>query len=297
MNRILHLATQAPGYRSGGELGTLQFSYALSHIADAVDYIGPPIKDEGITDWYTNLIYLDKPLNRLEKLWSVLHCQFDRNYLGWKRLRVDFNQYDLIFVEFTKSDYLIRDIRRAGYKGKIIVRAHNVEQDFFRINYNAKKTPVTFLKYCLSAKRERYMLSRADLVLAITQLDKMRLMELYPIDTHKIEICPVGVNFADKRPQHSPSEGKLKGLITGTLRFGPNADATRWFVEKVYPMVSDICQLTVAGFRPNDTLKAVCAQAGIHLVDGPESMQPYFGEADIVLAPIFEGGGMKGKIA
>ena len=298
MKRILHLATQAPGYRSGGELGTLQFSYALSQIGDIVDYIGPRICDDKISKWYTNVTYLDKPLNKLEKFWTILHFQFDRGYLGWKRLHVDFNQYDLIFIEFTKLDYLLRDIRKAGFRGKIIVRAHNVEQDFYLVNFRAKKTPVTFLKYALSAQRERYMLNEADLILAITPYDKERITELYPIKPEKIEVCPVGVNLVnDCRAPHIPSSGKLKGLITGSLWFGPNADATRWFIDNVYPTISDICQLTVAGLHPNEAVKTACEQSGCTLVDSPESMQPYFENTDLVLAPIFEGGGMKVKIA
>lgn len=66
--RILHIATQAPGHTSGGEIGTLLFSYALNNINAVVDYIGPEIKDKAIASWYNKTIYLEKSINKIEKV-------------------------------------------------------------------------------------------------------------------------------------------------------------------------------------------------------------------------------------
>lgn len=295
---ILHICTQAPGKTSGGEIGILQFSYALSKIADRVDYVGPQIKDPEIAEMYNKAEYLENTLTPMQKVWSLLHFQFDRKYISWKKKAIDFSRYDCIFIEFTKLDYVLRDILKSGYKGKILVRAHNVEKDYLRISYESDKNFVNFIKHVLSGKREGYMVRHADAVLAITETDKNRLIELYGSPEEKIVICPVGVN----EPKYDKSfDGKigekLNCLITGSLWFGPNADATAWFITSVFPQVKNICNLTVAGFKPNDTVKQLCFQQGVNLIDSPESMQPYFEQADMVLAPIFEGGGMKVKIA
>ena len=295
---ILHICTQAPGKTSGGEIGILQFSYALSKIADRVDYVGPQIKDPEIAEMYNKAEYLENTLTPMQKVWSLLHFQFDRKYISWKKKAIDFSRYDCIFIEFTKLDYVLRDILKSGYKGKILVMAHNVEKDYLRISYESDKNFVNFIKHVLSGKREGYMVRHADAVLAITETDKNRLIELYGSPEEKIVICPVGVN----EPKYDKSfDGKigekLNCLITGSLWFGPNADATAWFITSVFPQVKNICNLTVAGFKPNDTVKQLCFQQGVNLIDSPESMQPYFEQADMVLAPIFEGGGMKVKIA
>ena len=295
---ILHICTQAPGKTSGGEIGILQFSYALSKIADRVDYVGPQIKDPEIAGMYNKAEYLENTLTPMQKVWSLLHFQFDRKYISWKKKAIDFSRYDYIFIEFTKLDYVLRDILKSGYKGKILVRAHNVEKDYLRISYESDKNFVNFIKHVLSGRREGYMVHHADAVLAITETDKNRLIELYGSPEEKIVICPVGVN----EPKYDKSfDGKigekLNCLITGSLWFGPNADATAWFITNVFPQVKNICNLTVAGFKPNDTVKQLCFQQGVNLIDSPESMQPYFEQADMVLAPIFEGGGMKVKIA
>lgn len=153
-------------------------------------------------------------------------------------------------------------------------------------------------KYLISKKRERYMLEKSNLVLAITEADKKRLVELYGIPTQKVEIFPVAVNLAEDNKTFDGKIGnKIKCLITGSLWFGPNADATVWFLKKVYPTIKNICELTVAGFKPNDEVKQCCQENGVRLVDSPDDMGPYFRETEMVLAPIFDGGGMKVKIA
>lgn len=296
--KVLHICTQAPGRKNGGEIGTFQFTYSLTKIADTVDYVGPRILDEDISKMYSDLMYLEGKINLGQKIFSVLHLFFDANYVLWLHTKIDFNQYDLIFVEFTKFSYIIKSIIGSGYRGKVIVRAHNVEYDFYKVNFQSNKNLVTLLKYITSKSREKYMLSNADIVFAITENDKKRIIDLYRIDPSKIVLCPVGVNeMGQNCTQKIPHNTKLRGLITGTLWFGPNADATAWFVNKVYPSVRDICDLTIAGFRPNDDLKRLCIEAGAKIVDTPEKMEPFFESADIVLAPIFKGGGMKVKIA
>lgn len=296
--RILHISDQPPGHLSGGQLVILQSSYAWTHVVDEVDYIGPLFDDPEIKSWYNQCFFLDRKLNMLQKVWSLCHLQFDRKYLSWKKMAFDFAGYDLVYIDFTKMDYALKDIKKSGYRGKIIVRAHNVEADFFRVNYMTQKSVVTFLKYIVAKPRERYMVWTADCVLAITEQDKERLEELYGISPDKIEICPVGISIPPQEIAFKTEVSqKLKCLITGTLSFGPNADATMWFIDKVYPFVKDIVDVTIAGYKPNDDLKRKCKENGIKLVDTPETMRPLFEDAEMICAPIFEGGGMKVKIA
>lgn len=296
--KVLHITDQMPGYISGGNLGILQFSYAWTRVAEHVDYLGPIIEDKTISNWYKNVWFFDKPLTHLQKLKSMIMVQFNRNYICWKQMRKSFDNYDLIYIDSTKMSFALRDVRKSGFSGKIIVRAHNVEADFFKVNYIENHSFLNFLKYIVAKPRERYMTNNADCVLAITQEDKDRLIELYNLEEDKIIVCPVGVNMSKKYEVSFEQSGhKLRGLITGSLWFGPNASATMWFIENIYPEIRDICSITVAGFKPNDDLKNMCKKNSIELIDSPDTMQPYFEAADLFIAPIFNGGGMKVKIA
>lgn len=297
--KILHIAAQAPGRKGGGTLGILQFSYALSKIANVVDYIGPTIQEEDIENLYNERFYFDKKLTKQEKLITVMHGQFSKNYLCWKEVKqaIDFEKYNLVFLEFTKMDYVIKDLIEDGYSGKIIVRAHNVEKDFYRVSLISKPSISKVFLYLLSGKREKYMLEHADKVLTVTNQDINRFKEVYNIKATNFETCPVGIVQNKEYMPHIINKDKINCLITGSLWFGPNCDGVEWFINEVYPKVKDLVEVTVAGSRPNDKIKKLCVDNDIELVDSPESMQPYFSKCDLFVAPIFDGGGMKVKIA
>lgn len=294
---ILQISIQAPGYNSGGTLGILQFSYALTR-KNCVTYIGPKIDNTDVESWFKDTIYMSRKLTLIEKVKSLMHLQVDKYYILWNKLDIDFNKYDLIYIDFTRWDFVVKRIRKSGYNGKIIVRAHNVEKDYLQVEYKSEKTLPSFIRSALAASREKYMIDEADIVLAITPEDKKRLIELYGTSEGKIYVCPVGVNSAKKRRKYNINkEKKLNCLITGSLWFGPNAEGTIWILNEVFPRVADICRLTIAGANPNDEIRDACKKKNAVLVESPESMKPYFETADMVLVPIFEGGGMKVKIA
>ena len=294
---ILQISIQAPGYNSGGTLGILQFSYALTR-NNKVTYIGPRIESEEIESWFEKTIYMSRKLTTVEKIQSLMHMEFDKYYILWNKIDINFNDYDVIYIDFTRWQYVIKSIKKSGYKGKIIVRAHNVEKDYLRVEYKSQRTISSYIKSILAGHREKYMVNMADIILSITQEDKKRLIDLYKVEEKKIVVCPVGVNSSKRRKKKSVEKGqKLNCLITGSLWFGPNATGVLWVLKEVMPKVSDICELTIAGAKPNDEIMSACRKTDASLVASPESMRPYFEAADMVLVPIFDGGGMKVKIA
>lgn len=296
--KILHICAQRPAFSSGGELCVYQSHYALTNLYSEVDYAGPQIKNEEIENKYKKCYYLDSPITKFTKLRTLAHFQFDRAYPNWKNAHIQFDKYDVIYIEFTKMDYVIKDILKSGFKGKIIVRAHNVETDFYRIEYENDRTILRLLKYKFSRSRENYMLQKADRILAITDQDKKTFMDTYELPDEKIVVFPVGVNQDNFESEITGKiNEKLNCLITGSLWFGPNSDGAKWFIKQVWPHVKNICTLTLAGSNPSEEIKKLCENENIEIKESPESMVPYFEKADMVLAPVFSGAGMKVKIA
>ncbi|WP_170841486.1 glycosyltransferase family 4 protein [[Clostridium] fimetarium] len=296
--RILHVCAQEPAFNSGGSLCVYQSHYALTKLYEDVDYAGPAISNKDIECKYKKRYYLDASISKLTKAITLLQLQFDRYYPNWKNANIPLDQYDLIYVEFTKMNYVVKDIAVSGFKGKIILRAHNVERDFYRIELENDRSLLRFMKYKLGGGRERYMTQKADRVLAITEIDGQRFIDIYQIPKEKIVVFPVGVNEAKHQKEITGElNEKIRCLITGSLWFGPNCEGVKWFIEKVWPLVKEICNLTLAGASPLEEIKKLCQKENIHLVESPKSMMPYFENTDMVLVPIFDGGGMKVKIA
>ena len=160
---ILQISIQAPGYNSGGTLGILQFSYALTR-NNKVTYIGPKIESEDIEPWFEKTIYMSRKLTLVEKLQSLLHMEFDKYYILWNKIDINFNDYDAIYIDFTRWQYVVKSIKKSGYKGKIIVRAHNVEKDYLRVEYKSQRTISSYIKSILAGHREKYMVNDVDVV-------------------------------------------------------------------------------------------------------------------------------------
>ena len=187
--------------------------------------------------------------------------------------------------------------KRKRYNGLIITRAHNVEKDFSRISYKSRKSFLRLLTALISGRREKYILKNSDKVFTITEFDKKRFQEIYRINSSKIDCLPIGVGKGKIMKFDGVVSAKIRCLITGSLYFGPNADATLWFINNVYPLVKDKIALIIAGLRPSQDIKQSCFENNIELIDSPDDITIYFNDAELFLAPIFDGSGMKVKIA
>lgn len=106
-----------------------------------------------------------------------------------------------------------------------------------------------------------------------------------------------------KNADYSETLPKPYILATGSLYYGPNANGIKWFIEKVWKefnvrgMLPEY-SLIVAGRNPGNDLKKLAEEtARVKLIDSPKEMSPFFLNADMYVAPVFEGAGMKVKVA
>ena len=234
--RILHITTDSPGNISGGKIGVRQTLYSLSECGYEIDYAGPEIDEDDLKQLYSKLFELRPEKNIIIRTVDSLRGYTNQRYRAWKRLirsaEFDINSYDAVLLDFTKLDYVAEDIPT----GKLIVRVHNVEADYFKNDFRHEKNFKSFVLMKTAEKRERAVIKRASRLLILTVEDKNRLKELYKIEDNICRILPVCV-----RSQYSLSELVLKHsehkftiIITGSLWFGPNYEGIKWFIKDVY---------------------------------------------------------------
>ena len=291
--RILHITSQAPDTKSGGELGVYQTIKSLYLNDYDIDYVGPEIKKREISLFYRNLYYLSPDRNKIRRCLRLLQGITNSRYNAWRKLQLDCEKYDVVVLDFTKLDYIVKNNKIK----KLIVKVHNVEYDYARNDY-AKNGGITRKIIALmSKKQERAILDRADAILTLTENDKNRLKELYGEQLEKkIVINPVAVE--KKVNEGKKSKGFISLLITGSLWYGDNVDGAVWFIENVFSKLNFNARLVIAGSNPNEKIKRVVSKfSNIELYDSPDSMAPFFETCDVVIAPVFEGAGMKVKVA
>lgn len=289
----MHITPQEPSRDSGGGLGVLQTSMSLCTENNQVTYIGPRINDLSIAKMYEKTIFLERDHNVVRRAIALVRGISSSLFYEWKKLRIDFSEFDYCVMDFTKLDFVLsRELCCP-----LIVKAHNVEFDYsnndFRKNKKINKWVVSKLAY----RQENKILKCAQYIFALTDNDKDRFISLYG-DSLKDKILLNPVAIEEKEVKIKEKHSPLRLLVTGSLWYGENANGIMWFIDNVLSKMGNSLYLTIAGAKPNDELISKvekCSNARI--VASPDVMDEYFYDADVVVAPVFNGAGMKVKVA
>ncbi|WP_195502041.1 glycosyltransferase [Coprococcus comes] len=146
-------------------------------------------------------------------------------------------------------------------------------------------------------KNEQLTVDYADKIIVLNERDKKLFEKVYkkipdaivPITIPEIENIP----FEKKHKKND----KLKILFVG-VEYGPNLSGVRWFLNKVLPNVSCDYEFNVVGYHmENYRAEFEKYSDKVHTIGTVSSLKEWYVDADLVVAPIFEGGGMKVKTA
>ena len=85
-------------------------------------------------------------------------------------------------------------------------------------------------------------------------------------------------------------------LFVGAF-YKPNLDGLRWFVDNVFTELDEKYLLLVIGRGLEKIRSDYRDVKNIMIIGGVEQLAPFYNNADIIVAPIFSGGGMKQKTA
>lgn len=297
--KILQITPESPSPFSGGGIGIIQSLLSLIQSGYTVDYVGPKILDNQLSSLYNKTFFLEPSNNLALRFYDSLFMNTNQRYRSWLNLNIDLDAYDIIYMDFTKLHYVLNRIKNKP----LIVRVHNVEKDYSYNNYLHHKNLVNFFDNIFAGPREKLIANHANRLIALTEKDKKRLCDLYHIPADKISIIPVCVSNPNTSINHITqriisNSQTLNILITGSLWYGSNYEGILWFLKFVYAKLTINRHLCIAGAHPTPELKNFVANdPTITLIDTPPDISPYFKAADIFVAPIFDGAGMKVKVA
>ena len=141
---------------------------------------------------------------------------------------------------------------------------------------------------------ERGVVRSSRLTLAVSNHDANQLLALAGADA-RVQVVPNGIDAAAYPFCSQMVEARPNLLFLGKLDFRPNADAVRWFTEKVLQYVNQ-GRLFAVGAQPPDWL----VRAGQHddriVVTGHvASEQPYLRRCAALVLPLQIGGGSRLK--
>jgi len=201
-------------------------------------------------------------------------------------------KFDLAHIEWVPyASYLTPGLPR-------VLDAHNVESDIW--TRRAQHSGVAGRKFFgLQAQRmekfERHQSSRAECVVAVSELDAQR-FRMYGAN---VTVVPNGVDLDYFRPVPNASQS-VSLLFLGSLDWFPNEDAVIEFALQTLPLLrskNNGITLRVVGRRPSEKLRAALrALPGLELIGEVPDVRDHIAQACAVVVPLRIGGGTRIKI-
>lgn len=204
-------------------------------------------------------------------------------------------RYDLIIFEFYY--HALQWLEMARFlqpQARIVV--DSVDVHFLRLEAKAKLSGKAEDKVRASAtKREELAVyRRADLVITVTQADADALHA-------EIPGMPIAV-VPNIHPIYEPvalaANDRLRAIFVGSFRHEPNIDGVLFFVNEVWPVVVDArpdASLDIVGDAPPEAIRSL-ASSTTKVHGWVAETAPYLRAANVSVAPLRFGAGMKGKI-
>jgi polysaccharide biosynthesis protein PslH len=210
------------------------------------------------------------------------------------------NEFDIIHVDHTGMMPLGIYIQSIIQK-PLGLRLHNVEYIIWK-RYGERLGSLNPLRLFISQqsrilrKAEKELIEKADVCFSVSVTDKKRAEELNP--KARIINANAGVSESNWQPEKDIARNEFEMIHATVYSWIHNIDAIKWFIEKVLPIVKNQlpeATLTLLGRNAPDWLRNY-TDIGVNPVGYVDSVQPYMNKANIYIAPLFVGSGIRIKI-
>jgi len=314
--RILQLMNRVPWpLKDGGSLGYFNFTkgYAqagcevtIAALNTSKHYIQPellPTHVQQLANWHT--VYCDnrvKPFDAFVNLFSNQSYNITRfDVPEYHQLLKDLLQsqtFDVIIFESLFMAPYLKTVRQYS-KVPCVLREHNVEYKIWETLSQTASNPIKKIYLNILAKRlkayETTMLNQFDGLTTVTANDAEQLKAMGCIKP--MEVAPFGIfletNIHSKQPSNTP-----KFFHLGSMEWLPNQQAMEWFLENVWPILSQkypqaVFYLAGRGM-PSHFNKYANQQ--VVITGEVEDAGLFMEDKDVMVVPLFSGSGIRVKI-
>lgn len=172
---------------------------------------------------------------------------------------------------------------------KKIVLYHNIEKKLYFKTRTLKTKLLGMFGFLSTCYNEKCITKRSNYRICLNNRDNQLLYEIYKKKADAI----LPIFLSDKAELQKDNKCNKRVLFVGSL-YLPNVTGIRWFCKNVAPHIK--YQTVIVG-KNMEMLREELETDNIQVVGTVESLNEYYQAADIVIAPIFSGGGMKVKTA
>ena len=205
-------------------------------------------------------------------------------------------------IEFHWSEMiaLAPDVRRRLPDAVLVGIAHDVITQRWERAADAAANPLVRGAYSLAARRSRVQESRSfrdlDVLLVFSEKDAALASALAPETRVEVVHPGLGPTMPVKRDVDAASPVVL---FTGALNRPDNERGILWFLDRIWPFISTdfpSARLVIAGANAQTGLiRAVSRAPRASLTGFVESLDPWYAQAAVFVAPLLTGAGVKFK--
>jgi len=202
------------------------------------------------------------------------------------------NQIKLIFLDGSNFGKLTKIIKSKYPEIKIITFFHNIESKFFLGSFLAKKNLNTFLVLVVNYFMEKNSCIFSDNLICLNKVDCYELHKIYKRNCDFV--IPMYIKDQVTKNRIKTLNRKDFCLFVGG-DFYANYHGIKWFIENVFHEVK--LNLVIIG-RGMDKYKTDFeSNHRISVFGEVETLEDWYINSKFVIAPIFDGSGMKTKVA
>lgn len=155
-------------------------------------------------------------------------------------------------------------------------------------------------RWCVS-RLERRVIRGAGTVTVVSPVDRDHLLARYGHGAVDLHVVPNGVDAALMALPAFPARAQASAplvVFTGAMHYPPNDEAARWFVREVLPALRSRrpgLRFAIVGRGPGEAVRALAGE-GVEVTGEVESVADWLARADVVVAPLRTGAGIKNKV-
>lgn len=241
------------------------------------------------------LLFFQLTASRHSGVLAALNGHIDGVFLeSLKALRdaIRINAVTQIFLDGSNLGAAARAIRAESPDVRIVTFMHNVEARFFFGLLQARPSPRALAVLFANLMAERAAVRSSDVVIALSDRDGAMLRRLYGRSADVV--LPLVMTDRSPAPPRASTDDSRFILFVGGA-FYANRDAVLWFAREVAPRIS--VEAVVIGHGMDDLRPLIAGAGNVRIVGSVDDLSGWYRDAHVVIAPVFDGSGMKTKVA
>lgn len=210
---------------------------------------------------------------------------------------------DVIDLEWPAMAALAGRLRRLAPNARLVATLHDVASQRFRrqhaaaVRPTAKLRAVVSLRYALHV--ERRVCRWADAVIVFSDKDRLLLPRCGTVVVVDPPVAMGVPDPSDDAPGGIDAGNAPVAVVVGALTRVENLDAARWLVGEIWPRVRTRvpeARLQIVGTVEGKHRAEFAGVPGVDVVGFVADLDTVYRSADVVLAPVRQGAGVKFKV-